>query len=920
MLKNKRAIVDRRALGKAIGELAPGDRAAVLDCLRSALEAGRAELRRRFDAGADGPTTAAGLALLVDRLIAALFDHAAGRVFPEPNPTAADRLALVAVGGYGRGELAPFSDVDLLFLTPYKTTPRGEQIVEYMLYMLWDLGLTVGQATRSVDESLARARRDVTIRTALLESRYVYGDQALYLQLKKGFAKDAEAGGRAFIAEKLKERDERHARMGDSRYVVEPNLKDGKGGLRDLHTLFWIAKYLYRVEDVGDLVARGVLTQAEFRMFRRAHRFLWTVRCRLHYLSGRAEERLTFDSQLAVAEAAPYSGRAGGRGVERFMKHYYLIAKTVGDLTRIFCAAIESEHVRRPLFSAPRWGLGRRMVDGFRVDHGRVGAAEDDAFERSPVDMLRLFHVAQARGLDVHPRALMAIRRNLPRIDARLRADPEANRLFVEMLTSENDPETTLRRLNEAGVLGRFIPDFGRVVAQTQHDMYHVYTVDEHTIFAIGVLSRIEKGALATELPLATEIVHEVLSRKALYVALFLHDIAKGRGGDHSRLGAGVARKLAPRLGCAAEETETVAWLVEHHLLCSATAFNRDISDPRTLESFVNIVQSPQRLRLLLVLTVADIRAVGPKVWNGWKGQLLRGLYYRAEAAMTGGGTLADRGERLEAAKAALREALPDWPREDVENFIERCYPDYLLSFNAEVHARHAELARRAAAEGAPLTVETRVDAFRSVTEVTVYAPEHPGLFAGVAGAITACGANIVDARIFSARDGMVIDTFHIQDMEGRAFDDAARLARLSATVEMTLANDFKPRAGIAEREEALRASRLSVFKVAPRVLIDNRASATRTVIEIDARDRAGLLFDLTRALVELRLAIDSARIATYGESAVDVFYVKDAFGMKVTDENRLAQVKETLLAAARGDAAAPGGAAVRGADAVAAE
>ena len=913
-LTNKRAIVDRRALGGEIGALAPDDRAAVLDRLKGALEAGRAEVRRRFDAGADGPTTAAGLALLADRLIAVLFDHAAGRVFPEPNPTAADRLALVAVGGYGRGELAPFSDVDLLFLTPYKTTPRGEQIVEYILYMLWDLGLTVGQAMRSVNESLARSRRDVTIRTALLESRFVYGDQALYLELKKGFAKDAEAGGRSFVAAKLGERDERHARMGDSRYVVEPNLKDGKGGLRDLHTLFWIAKYLYRVEDVSDLVGRGVLTRAEFRMFRRAHRFLWTVRCRLHYLSGRAEERLTFDSQLAVAEAAPYAGRAGRPGVERFMKHYYLIAKTVGDLTRIFCAAIESEHVRRPLFSAPRWGLGRRAIEGFRVEHGRVGAADDDAFERNPVDMLRLFHVAQSRGLDVHPRALRAITRSLPRIDARLRADPQANRLFMEMLTGEKDPETTLRRLNEAGVLGRFIPDFGRVVAQTQHDMYHVYTVDEHTIFAIGVLSRIEKGALAEELPLATEIVHEVLSRKALYLALFLHDIAKGRGGDHSLLGAGVARKLAPRLGCTAEETETVAWLVEHHLLCSTTAFNRDISDPRTLETFVAAVQSPQRLRLLLVLTVADIRAVGPNVWNGWKGQLLRGLYYRAEAAMTGGGTLADRKERLEAAKAALREALADRPREEVDRFIDRWYPDYLLGFNAGVHVRHAALTRRADAEGAPLTVETRVDAFRSVTEVTVYAPDHPGLFAGVAGAMTACGATIVDARIFGARDGMVIDTFRIQDMEGRAFDGPARLARLSATVEMTLADDFKPRAAIAEREEALRASRLSVFKVAPRVLVDNRASATRTVIEINARDRAGLLFDLARALVGLRLALDSARIATWGERAVDVFYVKDAFGMKVTDENRLARVKETLLAAARG------GAAVGAADAAAAE
>ena len=915
-LTDKRAIIDRRALAGALAAFGPAaGRAPVLECLKRALENGRAEIRRRFDRDGNGPATAAGLAWLVDRLISALFDHAAERAFPEPNPTAADRLALVAVGGYGRGELAPFSDIDLLFLTPYKTTPRGEQIVEYMLYMLWDLGLTVGQATRSVDETVARARRDVTIRTALLESRYVYGDQPLTLELKRRFAKEVVAGGgRAFIAAKLEERDARHRRMGDSRYVVEPNIKDGKGGLRDLHTLFWIAKWLYRVEDVRDLVARGVLTEAEFRMFRRAHRHLWTVRCHLHYIAGRAEERLTFDSQIAVATAAHYADRAGSLDVERFMKHYYLIAKTVGDLTRIVCAAIEAEHMRRPLFRVPLWGPLRRGVEGFRLDHGRLGVEDDDAFERRPLDMLRLFHAAQAHDFDIHPRALMAITRNLPRIDSRLRADPEANRLFMEMLTSPRDPETTLRRLNEAGVLGRFIPPFGRVVAQTQHDMYHVYTVDEHTIFAIGILSRIEKGALAEELPLATEIVHEVLSRKVLYLALFLHDIAKGRGGDHSELGARIARKLAPRMGCTAEETETVAWLVEHHLLCSATAFNRDISDPRTIENFVAIVRSPQRLRLLLVLTVADIRAVGPNVWNGWKGQLLRGLYYRAEAAMTGGGTLADRAGRLETARAALREALADWPREEVDRFIDRAYPAYLLSFNTGVHARHAALMRRADAKGAPLTVETRVDEFRSVTEVTVYAPDHPGLFAGIAGAMTVCSASIVDARIFGTRDGPVLDTFRIQNLDGQAFDGPNRLARLAATIEMTLANDFKPQIALAEREHASRASRLAVFKVQPRVLIDNRASASHTVVELNARDRAGLLFDVARALAELRLSIASARINTYGESAVDVFYVKDAFGMKVTDPGRLGRIREVLLAAVRE------GVVAREADAVAAE
>ena len=913
-IPDKRAIIEPRALVREMAALDPAaGRGAALACLRRALDAGRAEIRRRFDGGADGPAGAAGLAWLMDRLLSILFDHAAGRVFPEPNPTAADRLALVAVGGYGRGELAPFSDIDLLFLTPYKITPRGEQIVEYMLYVLWDLGLATGHAARSIDETLARARGDVTIRTALLEARYVYGDQALHLELRQRFGRELASGARAFVAAKLEERDARHRRMGDSRYVVEPNLKDGKGGLRDLHTLLWIARTHYRAADMRDLAARGVLTEAEFRMFRRAHRFLWTVRFRLHYLAGRAEERLTFDTQIRAAEALDYTDRAGSLDVERFMKHYYLVAKTVGDLTRIFCAAIEAEQARRRLFRFPGLSLLRREIDGFVIDHGRVGVARDDAFERAPIDMLRLFHVAQARALDVHPRALMLITRNLGRIDARLRADPRANRLFMDMLVSDNDPETTLRRLNEAGVLGRFVPPFRRVVAQTQHDMYHVYTVDEHTIFAMGVLSRIEKGALADELPLATGIVHEVLSRRALYLALFLHDIGKGRGGDHSEIGARIARKLAPRLGCTAEETETVVWLVKYHLLFSSTAFNRDISDPRTVENFIAVVRSPQRLRLLLTLTVADIRAVGPNVWNGWKGELLRGLYYRAEAAMTGGDALADRARRIDAARAALRDALADWPPAEVERFLDRAYPAHLLSFDTEALARHAALARRGDAAAAPLAVETRIDAFRAVTEVIVYAPDHPGLFAGIAGAMTACGAGIVEARVFTTRDGMALDTFHVQDAKGRAVEGAERLARLSATVEKTLARDFKPQIDLARRERASRASRMSVFKVQPRVLIDNRASAEHTVIELNARDRAGLLFDVARALNELRLSVSGARVATYGESAVDVFYVKDSFGMKATDPRRIDEIRTTLLAAAPGGSAAGAAAAAAG-------
>jgi len=898
-ITNRRGIINRRELAASVAaiptDLSAGERRGrLIGILKDALDHGRAELRRRLEQGTTGPQITAGHAYLMDQVIGLIFEHTVTELYPVSNPTSADRLALVAVGGYGRGEMAPYSDVDLLFLIPYKQTPRGEQIVEHLLYMLWDLGLQVGQAVRSVDECLSRARRDISIRTNLLEMRYLWGDQALYAELDRRFRNEIISGsGPEFLTAKLGERDERHARMGDSRYVVEPNIKEGKGGLRDVHTLLWITRYLYGVESVDDLVEEGVLTAAERRRLLKARRFLLTLRCHLHYITGRAEERLTFDLQPEIAQRMHYTDHAGASGVERFMKHYYLIAKTVGELTRVFCADLEAKHKRWATSWLPRFSFGPRTVEGFPVEGGRISIESPTAFVDEPVNFIRLFRIAQARDLDVHPEALRQMSQDLKLVDE-IRGDPAANAMFMEILTSKKDPETTLRRMNEAGVLGRFIPDFGRVVAQMQHDMYHVYTVDEHTIFAIGILWRIEQGRIADELPLATEIVHKIHSRKALYLAVFLHDIAKGRGGDHSEIGARIAKRLGPRLGLTREETETVAWLVLHHLLFSATAFKRDVDDPKTVTDFVETVQSPERLRLLLVLTVADIRAVGPNVWNGWKGQLLRDLYYQAEDLMMGGDLAAGQNKRVAIAKDKLAGELADWAADAIEVYRERHYPPYWIAFNAETHARHARLVRQADREGQKLTLGWQVDRFRSVTEVTLYTPDFHGLFAGVAGAMAVCGANIVDAKVFTTTDGMALDVFWIQDAAGGTFERPDKLAKLAATIDKTLARELRPSEALARRRSL--PSRTEVFTVEPRVLVDNAASATRTVIEVNGRDRPGLLYDLTRTLRDLRLSVASARITTFGERAVDVFYVKDMFGLKVTSQPRLAEIRRQLL------------------------
>ncbi len=878
-------------------------RARLLDHFKGVLAAGSEAVRHRFAEGADGLETVHAQTFLMDQIIRVLLEFTESDLFPLDPSAEEERLTVVAVGGYGRAELAPFSDIDLLFLLPETKTPHREKAVEYILYMLWDLGLKVGHATRSLNECMHTAKADLVIRTTLVESRFLAGDKRLYNTLRRRFQAEVVSGSEtAYIEAKLAERNARHITVGDSRYVMEPNIKEGKGGLRDLHTLFWIAKYIFAVDGVDELVACKVLTRSEANLFTKALNFLLTMRCHLHYVSGRAEERLTFDLQSEIGRLMGYTDHAGSLGVERFMKHYFLVAKDVGDLTRIFCAALEAECKRAPRLNWRRFALRGKIPEGFRVKGSWLVVDKRDVFVEDPVNLIRLFHLAQQFDLDIHPVALRKVTRKLGLIDLKLRKDPQANALFVEILTSKNTPDTTLTRMNEAGVMGRFIPDFGRVVAQTQHDMYHVYTVDEHSIRAIGILSRIERGELEEDHPLSTSIFPKINSRRVLYLAVLLHDIAKGRGGDHSVLGAEIAEKLGPRLGLDAAETETVSWLVRHHLLMSHTAFCRDINETKTINDFIEVVQSPERLRLLLVLTVVDIRAVGPTVWNGWKAVLLRELYSSAEEAMSGDFSLVRREDRIAAAKEALRRALPKWSKADFAGFESLGTPVYWLSQDIASHIRQAKMVHANADTDHPLAIDCRVDKLRDVTEVTVYTSDHPGLSSSIAGAIALAGGNIVDARIFTLTNGMAMDAFSVQEVGdwvqesgGHVFEDADKIKELERLIEATLTGALRPGEELARRSHAL-PERSHVFTVPPQVHMDNSISATNTVIEINGRDRPGLLFEVTQALTDCGLQISTAKVATYGERVVDVFYVKDIFGLKMENDSKMEQVREALL------------------------
>ena len=864
-------------------------------CVAALNEVRRRESNALFEAFKDTPRTAQtltrGLADLTDRIVRSVFRIASEDLFPRPNPTEGEKIALLAVGGYGRAEMAPQSDVDLLFLSPYKMTAWAESVIESMLYILWDMRLKVGYASRTVAECLRLGREDYTIRTALLERRFIAGAPAVAEELSEQLWTNLFNGtGPEFIEAKLAERDARHKKQGGQRYMVEPNVKEGKGGLRDLQSLFWIAKYLYRAKDGAELVSLDVFRQEEFDAFRAAENFLWAVRCHLHLLTKRPVDQLSFDLQVEVAERMGYGDRAGRRAVEVFMQDYFRHATQVGELTRIFLTAMEDRHVK----SEPRLvGLFRRrkkVKAGFKVVKNRITVVDEDDFLAAPLNFLWLFEEGLRTGLLIHPDAMRLIAANLHRIDDSLRQNKEAQRLFLDLLLKHGNPERALRRMNELGVLAAFIPEFEPIVAMMQFNMYHSYTVDEHTIQTIAALAQIEREELVEELPIASSILKEGLNRKVIYVALLVHDIGKGRAEDHSILGARIARKVARRLGLKAEECETVEWLVRYHLLMSDMAQKRDIADPRTVRDFAKAVKTVKRLDLLTVLTVCDIRGVGPDTWNNWKAALIRALYRQTRRALEDGMEALNREERGTEAKKNLRAALSDWDKKDLKEETARHYPPYWQGLHVTAHVVFAQLLRDLGED--EIHIDMTLDADRDATRACFALADHPGIFSRLAGALALVGANVVDARTYTSKDGYATAAFWIQDGDGSPYE-AARIPRLRNMIEKTLKGEVVARKALKSRDKLKKRER--AFRVPTHITFDNEGSEIYTIIEVDTRDRPGLLFDLTRTLAAANVYIASAVIATYGEQAVDTFYVKDMFGLKFHSEAKQKRLEKRL-------------------------
>ena len=829
-------------------------------------------------------------AFLTDCLVTSAWKFATEIQFPSHNPTEAEKLSIISVGGYGRREMAPFSDVDLLFLTPYKMTPWSENVIETVLYLLWDLKLKVGHSSRSIKDCLRLGSDDYTIRTAMLEHRFVCGDINLASQLNEKLWKNLFSGtAKDFISAKLIERENRHEKHGQ-RYMVEPNVKEGKGGLRDLQSLYWIAKYVYQTQNISDLVDLNVFRSDEYLQFEQAEEFLWAVRCQMHHLADRAIEQLSFDLQVEVASAMGYHDSRDQRAVEIFMQDYFRHATRVGDLTRIFLTSLEAVHAKDEPLLERIFKRKPKIDNDYIVIHNRLAIKSEKEFLTNPINLLKLFSEALRTGLLIHPNAMRLVSANLAMVNNEFRASTEAQQIFLELLLKHGNPERALRRMNELGFLAKFIPEFEPIVAMMQFNMYHSYTVDEHTIQCLKTLAQIEKSELVEELPIASSILKDGVNRKVIYIALLLHDIGKGRSDDHSILGAKIAKQVSPRLGLNKQETETVEWLVRYHLLMSDMAQKRDISDPRTVRDFAKAVQSVKRLNLLTVLTVCDVRSVGPDTWNNWKATLIRQLYAETKAILEQGAEALNRENRMTEAKKALREKLSEWDNKDIKIETGRHYPPYWQGFQVDAQFAFAKLLRNLGAD--EIKIELTPDTDRDATRICFALSDHPGIFSRLAGALALVGANVVDARSYTSKDGFATAAFWIQDGDGSPYNQA-RFSRLRRMIEKTLSGEVIPREAIKERDKFKK--REKAFKVPTSVTFDNEGSEIYTIIEVDTRDRPGLLFDLTRTLANMNVYIASAVIATYGEQVVDSFYVKDMFGLKFHSESKQKKLEQNL-------------------------
>ncbi|HVN29765.1 MAG TPA: [protein-PII] uridylyltransferase [Candidatus Binataceae bacterium] len=864
---------------------------------RAYLDAMRAESAEHHFAGASGTEVVREYTAANDDLMRALFRYADAE-HARHHTKLNQKLCVVARGGYGRAELNPYSDIDLLFIHDYKLGPYAEIVTEIMLHALWDAGLIVGHGIRNARECVRMAGTDLKEKTAILDARFLAGDSAIYSQLQGLLVADVlNRNQQKFFQAKLEETRERHAKYGDSIYLLEPQLKEGEGGLRDLHTALWLAKVKYKIHTIEELVQRAVITQPELAEVLEARDFLFRVRNSLHFLSKRHFDQLTFEYQERIAPVMGFKPEGPLSASAILMRTYYQHASTILRFSEGLIARVVEGNAGR----IGRRLLTRQIRPGVVIQQNLLAISDPELFKRDPLNLMTIYADCQAHGVGLSGSAYQAVRDNLPLLDNdAMRADPRVGAGLMTILSGNRSRVAeTLEAMHRSGVLGAIVPEFGNLYARVLHDLYHIYTVDRHSLAAVRELEKLRSGEFKQNNALLTEVARELDSLPLVFLALLLHDIGKGHGHDHHERGAVLTADVCRRLGLHNEQIDLVVFLVREHLAMSQVAQKGDIDDPATVDDFAHEVGSIDRLKALYLLTFADMRAVAPNVYNNWRDMLLSELYMRALRILEHGHHEAvDPDRRLAAAKEDVRtqlrkiKASPD----EVERFLDEMPNRYFFTLPDGDTPMHFEL-MRALGDNA-LVTRHRHFTDLEFSEFTVVTRDRPGLFSMIAGALTANNLNILSARITTRNTGIALDVFRISHSgpTGAVALEEDRWQRVERDLERVITGKQDIAELVASAHHVRSADKKFVKRVATEVTVENRTSDRYTVIDVFTQDRVGLLFAITYTLFKLDLRIHLARITTNADQALDVFYVSDRAGNKITDITAQRELREKLL------------------------
>ncbi len=862
-------------------------KASPIAAFKKVIRKAREVLDARFVAGRDIRRLIEDRAWFIDQILRAAW----GRFDWDSDA----EIALVAVGGYGRGELHPYSDIDLLILLDDSDHEKFRNSIEGFLTLLWDIGLEVGQSVRSVQECAEEARADLTVITNLMESRTIAGPEHLRQKMLKVTSPSEMWPSKEFFLAKRNEQAARHSKYNNTEYNLEPNVKGSPGGLRDIQTILWIARRQFGSLNLGAIVDQGFLTEGEYSLLVSSQEFIWRVRYGLHMLAGRAEDRLLFDHQRSLAALLGYEDSDAKLAIERFMQKYYRVVMSISELSDLV-----GQHFAEVILWEGDSGKAEPLNSRFLVRDGYLEVANDTVFKRRPFAILEIFVLLaqhpEIKGVRAETIRLLRDHRYL--IDDDFRGDIRNTSLFVELFKCKEGIHRNLRRMNRYGILGRYLPEFGHIVGQMQHDLFHIYTVDAHTLNVIKYLRKLSKPGVAEKYPLASKLVERLPKPELIYIAGLYHDIAKGRGGDHSELGAVDAQAFCTRHKLPAWDTRLVVWLVENHLVMSTTAQRKDLSDPQVINDFAQQVGDETHLDYLYVLTVADINATNPTLWNSWRASLLRQLYTETKRALRRG--LENPLDREEQIRQTQRAALDNLVRngtdpDDAEQLWSQLGDDYFMRHSSTDVAWHTEAIIEHPSDGGPLVLikETTQREFEGGTQIFIYAPDQHDFFAVTVAAMDQLNLNIHDARIITSSSQFTLDTYIVLDADGTPIgNDPERTEEIRQGLIDALRNPEDYLTIIQKRVPR----QLKHFAFPPQVTIHNDTQRPQTIIEVVAPDRPGLLARIGQLFLDFDLSVQNAKIATLGERVEDVFFVTNADNQPLSDPQLCMRLQQAMI------------------------